>query len=593
MTSIENGNHPSPDRIALFPHSYPDELHASQAGRLHRESGNISTRHTFATAYGARPFRLTQWIPSNIEVFATRLPGDAAANLEYLLRHNTLYPLFEIFGNAHYDTNSTPVNLRVQLSRMQKRLVGESGATHLCFECLLQDRGSFGIPYIHRSHQIPGVNVCWRHGCRLLNACPYCACPFEPKADLVLAPWEPCPGCQKMLCDSTFFLPEQGSELELGYAVFAHELLQASPGVINSKVLAALYGERLREAGYSRGSLIDRIAARAAIEEHYGVEFLHRVDSAIRSGKDSQWVRSLSRSGMHDTPLSRHLLVANFLFGNADQFLAAAQRLLAESPRQEKVTSVTEATTDQPAPQTQTIEYPTTKIAPEPICIASSPLSKATSKIVAYLEKKPESTIQHLWEQHHGAMKRLARSCALDERWLEQMRAAATSTEVPAAESLSSSPKDLEHAKKIVAEALVQQASIEKPIRMTRSFLLRQIGWKQGNFVARERYPLTDAQLDEESESDWHYYARRITWATLKLGAEGISSRWRQIELSGVEYHRAQLLCSFFSALSPNRTLRTGTIVEILREYQIPRDWEGPAPDLKFRPRGRRHQRKA
>ncbi len=408
MTAIENGKHPSPDRIALFPHSYPDELHASQAGRLHCESGNISTRHTFAAAYGSRPFRLTQWIPSNIEVFATRLPGDAAANLEHLLRHNTLYPLFEIFGNAHYDANSTREDLRLQLSRMQKRLVGESGATHLCFECLLQDRESFGIPYIHRSHQIPGVNVCWRHGCRLLNACPYCTCPFEPKADLVLAPWEPCPGCQKLLCDSAFFLPEQGSELELGYAVFAHELLQASPGTINSKFLATLHGKRLREAGYSRGALIDRIAARAAIEEHYGVEFLHRVDSAIRSGRDSQWVRSLSRSGMHDTPLSRHLLVAHFLFGSADQFLAAALRLLAESPRQEEVTSITEATTDQSAPQPHTIDYPTTETAPEATNPERSPLSKAISKITAYLEKKPESTIPHLWEQHHGAMKRIA-----------------------------------------------------------------------------------------------------------------------------------------------------------------------------------------
>lgn len=591
MTAIEKEKFPSPDRIALFPCSYPDELHASQAGRLHQESGNMSTRHTFSAAYGSRPFRLTQWIPTNIEAFAKRLPGDTAANLEHLLRHNTLYPLFEIFGNAHYEANSTREDSKIQLSRMQKRLVGESGSTRLCFECLLQDREYFGTPYIHRSHQIPGVNVCWRHGCRLLSACPYCACPFEPKADMVLAPWEPCPGCRKLLYASTFFVPECGSELEIGYAVFAHKLLQSSPGVIDRKVLATLYGKKLREAGFSRGALIDRIAAREAIEEHYGVDFLNRVDSAIRRGRDSQWVRSLSRSGMHDTPLSRHLLVANFLFGSAEQFLAAAQHLLAESSRQEDVISIAETTTGQPPIQPDIVKNPTTKIAPEATSRASSPLSKATSKIIAYLEKKPESSIPHLWERHHGAMKRLARSCTLDERWLEQMRAAASPTHIPAEESLASTPKDLELAKKITAEALAQQASIEKPVRMTRSFLLRRIGWKQGNFVAPERYPLTDAQLDEETESEWHYYARRIIWATLKLGSEGTSSRWRQIELSGVEYHRAQLLCPFFSTLSSNRKLRTGTVVEILREYQIPRDWEGPAPDVEFRPRGRKHQR--
>lgn len=108
MAPLDNGKRTSPDRIFLFPHSFPGELHASQSGQLHCESGNVSTQNTFSVAYGARPF---------------------------LLRHNTLYPLFEIFGNARYDTESDPKALRTQASRMQKRVVGESGSSRLCSEC--------------------------------------------------------------------------------------------------------------------------------------------------------------------------------------------------------------------------------------------------------------------------------------------------------------------------------------------------------------------------------------------------------------------------------------------------------------------------
>lgn len=577
------------ERIFLFPDSLPDELHVSQTGRLHCDSGNLSTRQTFLDTYGTAPFRLTQWIPTNLEIFAAKLPGDPIQNIENLLRNNTLYPLFETFGDARFTPTSHATPLREQITNMPKRVVGESGETHLCVECLRQDREEHGKPYIHRSHQIPGVSVCWRHGTRLLSACPFCSCPFEPKADLVLAPWVPCPACQQYLVDTSFYSPAQGTDIENAYAKFAHELLIASPGSLGNDALATIYSDKLREAGYSRGKLINRSAMREGIEKHYGMEFLQRVDAAIRSQKDQQWFRFLYRSGLADTPLPRHLLLANFLFGSAASFIAVAKLSVANlAVKTAEVNAQGRTTTPQPNAEKE----PPSKVQ-EQALRPSEPdnkTSRASRKILAHLAKVPTASIHDLWKSHHGAMKQIAKTRTLCA-WLEEMQSTINTSEIAPQEELQGSTNDLDFAQKVAVAVLAEYSSVDKPTRVTRNFLLRIIDWPPPRTVNSRTHPLTCAQLSLGVESEWHFYARRIVWAIL-TGGQRVSAPWRVIEPSGVEHHRGKLLVDFFTDLSPIRTLRTGTITDILSEYKINRQWRGPVPEREFYPRGRSYVRR-
>lgn len=578
------------DRIFLFPDSLPDELHVSQTGRLHRDSGNLATLQTFRDTYGVAPFRLTQWIPTNLEVFAAKLPGDPTQNVANLLRNNTLYPLFETFGNARFTPASHGKPLREQISNMPKRVVGESGETHLCVECLRQDLQDHGIPYIHRSHQIPGVSICWRHGTRLLSACPFCSCPFEPRADLVLAPWAPCPACQQYLPETLFYTPANGTDLESEYARFTHELLISAPGPLSTDALAFVYTKRAREEGFSRGKTIDRIAMRKAIEEHYGMEFLCRVDTAIRAQKDAQWARCLARSGLPDTPLPRHLLLTNFLFKDAATFLNAVGQLTGEfqvNPSRE--TSCSESPVRQPSAEALSSSAATEQPAtlPGPV----SALSRAMTKILTFLAKAPNASIADLWKNHHGAMKYIAKTHVINDAWLNSMRSTTNTAATVPQFAPPGSPNDLAFAKHVAVAALAEYSSAKKPTRVTRNFLLRQVGWNPPNTVDPHKYPLTDTQLQFGTESDWHYYARRIVWAILTVRQQSCAA-WRVIEPSGVEHHRGKLLVEFFSNLSPTRTLRSGTIADILIEYGIDKQWCGPDPEREFYPRGRSYVRR-
>lgn len=43
-----------------------------------------------------------------------------------------------------------------------------------CAECVNEDTESYGIPYYHRDHQVPGVKHCSKHNCVLVSKCNAC-----------------------------------------------------------------------------------------------------------------------------------------------------------------------------------------------------------------------------------------------------------------------------------------------------------------------------------------------------------------------------------------------------------------------------------
>lgn len=507
--------------LQLFPLSLPDEVHVSQAGRLHRDSGNISTRITYLEAYDAAPFRLTQWIPTNLEKFAEKLPGTPQDNLKKLLLDNTEYPLFASFGKARLSLATNAMPIRDQIINMPKRIVGESGETHLCVKCLRRDREDHGTSYIHRSHRIPGVRVCWDHGTRLLSACPFCGCPFEPKADLVMAPWEPCAGCGRYLPDATFFTPvNDATERELEFAQFAHDLLQVATKPLNADTLAHIYAKKIVEKGFTRGSIIDRAALFAAFDAHFGAEFLGQIDSAYRTGRNPNWVRFHSRSGISEAPLSRHLLLANFLFSSSEEFSKAAESALAwenETAEEKDKTPGLVLAVD----PTGTIRKHRDDT---PVAALEAPLtteSPAKQKIAAFVSKNSKATVAVLWKQCHGAMKQLHKEEPNVTAWLSELLDSTKASEdrsVRKQQADNHSSDDLSWAQKFVTTALALYSSSDKPIKATRNYIMRKSGWVQPSMPDPERFRLARKQLESSKESDWHYYARRIIWAKLTIG---------------------------------------------------------------------------
>jgi sarcosine oxidase delta subunit len=577
-------------KLHLFPFSLPDEIHASQVGRYHRDSGNISTRHTYIDLYGTAPFRLSQWIPSNIEIFAEKMLGPEIENVRGLLLQNTLYPLFTTFGHATLSLTSDAAPIRDQIITMPKRIIGESGETHLCVQCLREDINDHETAFIHLSHQIPGVTVCWKHGTRLVSSCPFCGCPFEPRADLVLAPWEPCAACNHYLLDAAFYSPPtRATEQEWEFATFAYDLLQGANKPLDVNTLTQMYAIKIGEKHLSRGTTIDRAALFAALEEHFSSEFLNEVDSAYRTGRSQNWLRCCSKSGFFDAPISRHLLLASFLFGSSHEFMKAADYVL-EHPRvPSNGESADPVTFSQESYATKKQTEATDVYRHQDQQVADSPPKQ---KIAAFIRENPRAETAELWKRFHGAMKQLHKPGADGAAWLAALQEAASPGEAEKTnQSDVVSGDDLSWAQKFATAALAFYSSSGIPVKVSRTRLMRKAGWTLQNLPNSDQFPLARKQLESLSESNWHYYARRILWAKLTVGTRATSAS-SVIIPSGIEHHRGLVLYKFFSAVPNHRKLRDGTISEILSEHNVEKDWEGPTPAQEFYTPGRNYVRR-
>lgn len=560
--------HTETGRICLFPDQYPDELHASQAGRYHAAHANRDTRETFRQLYGTAPFRLTHVIPLHLEEFASRLPGLAADNLEKLLRHNTLFPLFETFGNAALSLPRDGTPLSRQITKMPKRIVGEGARIRLCLDCLRSDREEYGEPYIHRSHQLPGSDVCWNHGSCLLICCPFCHEPFESKktADLILAPWIRC-GCGHYLPDDTSLQSHRdASEVEIEFTRFVHGILNSPSQPLNASVLTSLYRQRLSELGLLRKSQIDRVGVVAALEAYFGKELLAKIDLAYRSVRSQHWLRMLSRTAAFDVPVTRHLLIAHFLFREATVFLRAAQATKWEQSDQDGLAEA------DGRPRRRSARRPGNADAPP----EATPLPVEKRKVLAILQQHPDWTIDDLWHEHRGLLKKLIRKHTLKAlEWLAHAIAAGQSHAPPKrVVKKPPHPEDSAWAARFQAAATKQYRSAERPIYTSRNCIMRLAGWMLPNRPDPERFPLARKALDDMAESQWHFYARRTLWAKLTLGA-GCRAPAMITKKSGIEHHRGKDLLEQFATLSASRALQEGTIAEILDEFGINNHWAG------------------
>lgn len=516
--------------------------------------------------------------------------GPPNENVHSLLLQNTLYPLFTTFGYTTLSLTSDAAPIRDQIINMPKRIVGESGETHLCVHCLRDDLHDHETAYIHRSHQIPGVTVCWRHGIRLLSSCPFCGCPFEPRADLILAPWEPCAACNHYLPDASFYRPpNRATEQEWEFAKFTHDLLQGAKKPLDVNTLTLMYAKKIGEKHLSRGSTIDRVALLAALEEHFGIEFLNEVDSAYRSGRSQNWLRCCSKSGFLDAPISRHLLLANFLFGSSQEFMKVSDSVLERPRSNANGQSAHPVTISQESKATEKQTDVTDITCHQAQQVADSP---AKQKIAAFINENPGTATTELWKRFHGAMKHLHKPGADGAAWLAGLQEATSAGETYRTKQLDDfSADDLSWAQKFATAALAMYSSSELPVKVSRNKLMRKAGWTLPNLPSSDRFPLARQQLESLRESDWHYYARRILWAKLTVGTKATSAS-SVIIPSGIEHHRGLVLCKFFSTVPNSRILRDGTISEILIKHNIENDWEGPAPAREFYTPGRNYVRR-
>lgn len=525
----------------------PDEMLHSRITRYHFLSGNRTARETFRDLFGSEPFNVGM-LPKQIEVLAARLPGDTARNLDDLVSTNTTFPAYRPFLGVSQGVGTATLGHSFSgVARIPRREIMVHGKAKLCRSCVEQDLLELGYAYWHRSHHLPGVYVCWRHGDALMHACPKCSLPFFRKFRLLPILSEPC------VCGWSALTPavvNKGTHLQRKFAEFAHELLQRNIPPHSSETLCSTYIRQCKKLGFVHGQFAGTAKLFDSIRDKYGDESLSQMDKAYAVGKHSQWIRFTYHNDQVDMPLSRHLIIAQYLFGSADEFEHALKK---EHILQGVAGARLRAQNEKPQ-------------------VGKG--EQFRQKVETLLAIREHTSLEYLWSNAYKATKWLYEN---DKPWL--LRKLSAPTPAPAEVEDATDPRDSAFAAILLkgAEDMYRISRGQKRVNFSNLQKLLPVSLPGDVTIRKRRFPLAAQQAESLLESVWHFRLRRIIcaiddMARLYLPINGGGLR----TVSTVPFSAFQAIVSLFE-WDLDSFEKNGIDPEaLLKSTGVSRDWQGP-----------------
>jgi len=178
--------------LPFFPSSYPDEILYSVLSRYHHRACNNRPGITNLSVFDTEQISTNIDFSFNIRALHSKLPSCTSRTSQNLIETLTLYKLYKPFNTKEWSDRVVEEMLGPfsHLSRMYKmpRMIGrgseskgistyyrktknqETRFLRHCPICLRTDSENLGEAYWHRSHQIYGIDVCHKHGSRLIES---------------------------------------------------------------------------------------------------------------------------------------------------------------------------------------------------------------------------------------------------------------------------------------------------------------------------------------------------------------------------------------------------------------------------------------
>ncbi|MEK5357984.1 TnsD family Tn7-like transposition protein [Paenibacillus sp. FSL L8-0709] len=156
---------------------YSDESIYSIYGRVAFYSGEFKKRIENLKSIIDYPFKSVK----NPDGSSLNQKVDAT----YLLERHSSYPYYSQFMLNDEEREQMKKSFLEGSSLKIDHLTGHfksKSNMRLCPLCLVQDSNTYGEPYWHRSHQLPGSIVCDIHNVLLLSECPKCSEPLTPSS---------------------------------------------------------------------------------------------------------------------------------------------------------------------------------------------------------------------------------------------------------------------------------------------------------------------------------------------------------------------------------------------------------------------------
>ncbi|WP_088014534.1 TnsD family Tn7-like transposition protein [Gottfriedia acidiceleris] len=301
-----------------FPTPYPDELLYSINARYHVQEGNTSPKHTIEELYGKATVTAVLDLPCNIDLLVGNI-NNTLITSDYLIDQHTLFPYYGAFL------------INEKYNRVRKLMKGESGKrvhliaglrtsaikpkSHLmhCKDCFREDVETYGESYWHRSHQLPGVLVCYKHDCPLIESS--ISIKETNHQEYIPALKE------NVIINGNYVIVLNGTfRSHLQFAKLSHQLLNNKLKQQVPKGLEILFKNKLRQRGFvSVSGKVHREELYSSFLRAFTSEFLCDVQSSVTLDPHN-WLTSMFQSHRKSFHPIRFLLLMMYFGGELGDY---------------------------------------------------------------------------------------------------------------------------------------------------------------------------------------------------------------------------------------------------------------------------------
>jgi hypothetical protein len=307
------------DLLPFFTDPYPDELIYSAISRFHFYSGNTSFVETLEELFQSRSLVPSIEFGSHFSILVQNLGSNYT--VESLLAQNTIYPYFATFITIErqkklfedVSTNGQGIHGRLGISGGK---ISRKQGLFFCSKCANNDINIFGEPYVHREHQLQGIDYCPHHELQL-KMYPVDYREFSrngyirfDRRQMDLSELQEIESCEF-------------KEVQVKLAKLAYRLLQIPINQFSIEKVFKKYRTLLRENNWlMTNNRLKKDEFFKAFISKFPPGFLEKYESPIEFERSNPWlqvmVTNYLRNGTHPF---RHLLLLYFFGQDIDSFL--------------------------------------------------------------------------------------------------------------------------------------------------------------------------------------------------------------------------------------------------------------------------------
>lgn len=299
--------------LPFFTNPYPDELMYSAIARYHFYSGNIDCKDTLEELFQSRSVIPSVEIGSHFSVLAEKLGSQYS--IEKLLANYTIYPYYAMFLTKErqqdilQDVAKDGQGLYARLGLVAGSICRKDGL-YYCVECAKADIEKYGELYIHREHQLQGINYCPHHEQPLrkyeagtTSRIEYIRFEMD-KVNL-----------------SSIYEVDPYAEISIHLAKQAYKLMKLPLHKFSREDVTLKYRAILRDMNLVTASnRLRQKELHQAFQCKFPRGFLERYESEIDIENDYNWLKVITRNSKRHVYPFRHLLMLYFLEQDIDDF---------------------------------------------------------------------------------------------------------------------------------------------------------------------------------------------------------------------------------------------------------------------------------